>query len=93
MVVSDVLQAGTATITIVTRCTSTPVATKLQEAASGARPAPPGRPLGLDGSGESRYVRSWSLHAAQTTPRHLSQTRVWTLGLVEMARPPDDGVS
>lgn len=90
VVVSDVLQAGTSTITIVTR--SDAEATALRLIASGSvlllqTPASAGWQWG------SRYVAPGALQEAHTSPAHLTANRVWTLALVEVARPADDGLA
>jgi hypothetical protein len=90
VVVSDVLQAGTSTITIVTR--SDAEAAALRTVAAGnvlllQTPATPGWQWG------NRYVAPGALQETWTTPGHLSSNRVWSLALTEVARPPDDGVS
>jgi hypothetical protein len=90
VVVSDVLQAGASSITIVTR--SDAEAAALLAVVAGTvlllqTPAVAGWQWG------SRYVAPGELEEAWTTPGHLSSNRVWTLALVEVARPVDDGVS
>lgn len=90
VVVSDVLQAGTSTITVVTRTDAEAAALHL--IATGTvlllqTPASAGWQWG------SRYVAPGALQETHTSPAHLSANRVWTLALVEVARPPDEGLS
>ena len=90
VVVSDVLQAGSTTMTIVTRTDGD--AARLRQIVQAAvllvqTPSVAGWQYG------SRYAAPGALQEAHTSPSHLSQVRVWTLALVEVARPPDDGVS
>ena len=90
VVVSDVLQAGSTTMTIVTRTDGE--AASLRQIVQAAvllfqTPSVAGWQYG------SRYAAPGALQEAHTNPAHLSQVRVWTLALVEVARPPDDGVS
>ena len=90
VVVSDVLQAGSTTITVVTRSDSE--AASLRQIVQAAvlllqTPSGAGWQYG------SRYAAPGALQEAHTNPAHLSEVRVWTLALVEVARPPDDGVS
>ena len=90
VVISDVLQAGSTTMTIVTRTDGE--AASLRQIVQAAvllfqTPSVAGWQYG------SRYAAPGALQEAHTNPAHLSQVRVWTLALVEVARPPDDGVS
>jgi hypothetical protein len=89
VVISDVLQAGTSTITIVTR--SDAEATKLLSVAAGGVLLLQ-TPSGAGWQWGSRYMAPGALQESHTSPGHLSSNRVWTLNLVEVARPPDDGV-
>ena len=90
VVVSDVLQAGTSTISVLTRTSADETALRKVCAAPVLllqAPSTSGYGWG------SRYVAPGSLQETRVTIGKLSTNRLWTLALTEVARPPDDGIN
>ena len=89
VVISDVLQAGTATIVIVTRDDAE--ADRLRAVAASAVLLLQ-TPLVAGWQWGSRYLAPGQLAEHKTTPTSLNGVRIFELAVVEVARPVDDGI-